>query len=205
MPPMRVRRISRPMAARKTCGSCSAGGTRDHKVLLISRPCRVRRMTSPSAMRCDQRKPISDPGPPAHLLRLWIGLPSLGVSSCDQTAISFHSAPENYARRRDTIGDKLLSRYAESPHPAMTLTPPLADVLRVLFGPDWRRRAPVVFDRSPRQIGRWCSVRECRTGQSGRSSGGPWRLLRTTSNGGGSKSAGQRRRRASVWQPSGKR
>ena len=32
MPPMRVRRISRPMAARKTCGICSAGGTRDHRV-----------------------------------------------------------------------------------------------------------------------------------------------------------------------------
>ena len=59
MPPMRVRRISRPMAARKTCGICSAGGTRDHRVRVFSRPCRVRRMTSPSAMRCDQRKPIS--------------------------------------------------------------------------------------------------------------------------------------------------
>src|SRR5271163_5172107 len=59
MPPIRVRRISRPMAARKTCGSCSAGGTRDHRVRVIFRPCRVRRTTSPSAMRCDQRKPIS--------------------------------------------------------------------------------------------------------------------------------------------------
>ena len=39
----------------------------------------------------------------------------------------------------------------------MTLSPPLADVLRLLFGPDRRRRAPVVFGRSPRQIARWCS------------------------------------------------
>jgi hypothetical protein len=53
--PMRVRRISWPMAARKTRGGCRAGGTRDHRVRVISRPRRVRRMTSPSAMRCDQR------------------------------------------------------------------------------------------------------------------------------------------------------
>jgi hypothetical protein len=59
MPPMRVRRISRPMAVRKTCGSWSPGGTRDQRVRVISRPRRVRWMTSPSAMRCDQRKPIS--------------------------------------------------------------------------------------------------------------------------------------------------
>jgi hypothetical protein len=38
----------------------------------------------------------------------------------------------------------------------MTLSPPLADVLRLLFGPNWRRRVPVVFGRSRRQIGRWC-------------------------------------------------
>ena len=59
MPPVRVRRISRPTAARKTCGNWSAGGTRDQRVRTLSRPCRVRRMTSPSATRCDQRKPIS--------------------------------------------------------------------------------------------------------------------------------------------------
>ena len=39
MPPMRVRRISRPTAARKTCGNWSAGGTRDHRVRVFSRPC----------------------------------------------------------------------------------------------------------------------------------------------------------------------
>jgi hypothetical protein len=38
----------------------------------------------------------------------------------------------------------------------MTLSPPLADVLRLLFGPNWRRRASAVFRRSRRQIGRWC-------------------------------------------------
>lgn len=41
-------------------------------------------------------------------------------------------------------------------HPGYDLSPPLADVLRLLFGPNWRRRAPTVFGRSPRQIGRWC-------------------------------------------------
>ena len=51
MPPMRVRRISRPTAARKTLCSCKAGGTRDHRVRVFSRPCRLRRTTSPSAMR----------------------------------------------------------------------------------------------------------------------------------------------------------
>jgi hypothetical protein len=40
----------------------------------------------------------------------------------------------------------------------MDMTPlPLADVLELLFGPDWRSRASVVFRRSRRQIGRWCS------------------------------------------------
>jgi hypothetical protein len=38
----------------------------------------------------------------------------------------------------------------------MTFSPPLADVLRLLFGPDWLRRASAAFHRSPRQIGRWC-------------------------------------------------
>jgi hypothetical protein len=38
----------------------------------------------------------------------------------------------------------------------MTLLPPFADVLRLLFGPDWRRRASVEFGRSRRQIARWC-------------------------------------------------
>src|SRR5262249_4467613 len=41
--------------------------------------------------------------------------------------------------------------------PVMTLSPPLADVLRLLFGPAWRRRASVEFGRSRRQIARWCS------------------------------------------------
>src|SRR5579884_2055594 len=59
MPPRRVRRISRPVAARKTCGIWRAGGTRDQRVRIFSRPRRVRRMTACVAMRCDQRKPIS--------------------------------------------------------------------------------------------------------------------------------------------------
>ena len=41
MPPLLVRRIWRPIAARKTCSSWSAGGTRDHRVRVFSRPCRV--------------------------------------------------------------------------------------------------------------------------------------------------------------------
>jgi hypothetical protein len=41
--------------------------------------------------------------------------------------------------------------------PAMTLSPPLADVLELLFGPAWRRRASAVFGRSRRQVTRWCS------------------------------------------------
>jgi hypothetical protein len=44
MPPMRVQCISRPITARKTCGNYSAGGTRDQRVRVISRPRRVRRI-----------------------------------------------------------------------------------------------------------------------------------------------------------------
>jgi hypothetical protein len=39
----------------------------------------------------------------------------------------------------------------------MNLSPPLPDVLRALFGPDWRRRASAGFGRSRRQVARWCS------------------------------------------------
>jgi hypothetical protein len=37
------------------------------------------------------------------------------------------------------------------------LSPSLTEVLRLLFGPAWRRRACAVFGRSRRQIARWCS------------------------------------------------
>jgi hypothetical protein len=38
-----------------------------------------------------------------------------------------------------------------------TLAPSLADILQLLFGPDWRRCACVGFGRSRRQIARWSS------------------------------------------------
>jgi hypothetical protein len=43
IPPVFVRRISRPMAKRKTAGSWSAGGILAHNVLVTGRPLRVRR------------------------------------------------------------------------------------------------------------------------------------------------------------------
>jgi hypothetical protein len=42
-------------------------------------------------------------------------------------------------------------------HTCYDLSPSLTEVLRLLFGPAWRRRACAVFGRSRRQIGRWCS------------------------------------------------
>jgi hypothetical protein len=39
----------------------------------------------------------------------------------------------------------------------MTIPPSLAEILQLLFGPDWRRRGPPALKRSRRQIGRWCS------------------------------------------------
>jgi hypothetical protein len=43
----------------KTFRSCGAGGTRDQRVRMVSRPCRVFRSTLPVTTRWDQRKPIS--------------------------------------------------------------------------------------------------------------------------------------------------
>jgi hypothetical protein len=39
----------------------------------------------------------------------------------------------------------------------MDISPTLPDALHLLFGPEWRRRAPLAVGRSRRQIGRWCS------------------------------------------------
>jgi hypothetical protein len=39
----------------------------------------------------------------------------------------------------------------------MNIPPTLAELFQLAFGPEWRRRAPAVFGRSRRQIGRWCS------------------------------------------------
>jgi hypothetical protein len=39
----------------------------------------------------------------------------------------------------------------------MNIPPTLAELFHLAFGRDWRRRASKVFDRSRRQIGRWCS------------------------------------------------
>src|SRR5262249_5790266 len=65
-------------------------------------------------------------------------------------------SPVNHARWGDAIDDILLYQHGEPVHVVMTLSPPLADVLRLLFGPDWRPRASVAFCRSRRQIARWC-------------------------------------------------
>lgn len=59
IPPPGLRRIGRPVAARKSLRSCSAGGTRDQMVLKTSQPCRVFRTALPDTTRCDDRKPIS--------------------------------------------------------------------------------------------------------------------------------------------------
>jgi hypothetical protein len=39
----------------------------------------------------------------------------------------------------------------------MNIPPTLPEVFHLLFGPEWRRRAPAALGRSRRQIGRWCS------------------------------------------------
>ena len=39
----------------------------------------------------------------------------------------------------------------------MNIPPSFTEILQLTFGPEWRRRAPAVFGRSRRQIGRWCS------------------------------------------------
>src|SRR5260370_8832396 len=44
-----------------------------------------------------------------------------------------------------------------NPPPFSLSTLALSDVLRMVFGPDWRWHASRVFRRSRRQIGRWCS------------------------------------------------
>jgi len=54
------------------------------------------------------------------------------------------------------MGTILMSRLGNlSPFSLSTL--PLPDVLRMVFGSDWRWHASRVFRRSRRQIGRWCS------------------------------------------------
>jgi hypothetical protein len=41
IPPSGLLRIWRPVAVRKTCSNCSAGGTRDHRVFMCSLPFRL--------------------------------------------------------------------------------------------------------------------------------------------------------------------
>jgi hypothetical protein len=41
--------------------------------------------------------------------------------------------------------------------PVVNVPPTLAEILQLLFGPDWPLRAPLALSRSRRQIGRWCS------------------------------------------------
>src|ERR1700730_11650249 len=60
------------------------------------------------------------------------------------------------AHQSDIMGTILMSRLG-NPSPFSLSTLPLPDVLRMVFGSDWRWHASRVFRRSRRQIGRWCS------------------------------------------------
>lgn len=96
MPPYGLLRICRPVEARNTCSNCSAGGTRDKRLFMLSLPFRRFCAAWPVTIRWDQQKRIS--------WKYWS--PFLG--RCNEKHLRRLGEPERKSANRNERNDIML-------------------------------------------------------------------------------------------------